>query len=334
MIFSDSVFKSLKGLFPKILSKDSEYSIELLLGGGNNKIFLIKTGIYRYILKQYFQHKDDPRNRLQNEYQFLQYASEEQVACIPAPIEINESENLGLYTFIEGRKADLSDVKAESLSAVTRFFQAINRNKEKALHLPHASEACFSYRNYVELIEKRIARFKDFYSETSLDRDVLKFLQQTFFPLWAKLQEELYKKGLLVDQEISLSQRCITPSDFGFHNILINQDKVHFVDFEYAGWDDPAKTICDFFLQPKVPVSLQFYDRIAEEMACVASEPEECLQRAKVIFPFCQLKWCLILLNSFSQIGRTRRRFSYSQEMQEQENQFLKAKELLNNITI
>ena len=29
--------------------------------------------------------------------------------------------------------------------------------------------------------------------------------------------------------------------------------RLWFIDFEYAGWDDPAKTVCDFFCQPGLP---------------------------------------------------------------------------------
>ena len=47
------------------------------------------------------------------------------------------------------------------------------------------------------------------------------------------------------------SERCLSPSDFGFHNAICDVNGVyHFVDFEYFGWDDPAKMICDFILHP------------------------------------------------------------------------------------
>ena len=39
----------------------------------------------------------------------------------------------------------------------------------------------------------------------------------------------------------------ISPSDFGFHNALRTNTGPVFFDFEFSGWDDPAKTIIDFF---------------------------------------------------------------------------------------
>ena len=38
-----------------------------------------------------------------------------------------------------------------------------------------------------------------------------------------------------------------SPSDFGFHNILCEDGRLNFVDFEYAGIDDLAKSARRFF---------------------------------------------------------------------------------------
>ena len=53
---------------------------------------------------------------------------------------------------------------------------------------------------------------------------------------------------------------CLSPSDFGFHNALVDDDgQVTFLDFEYAGRDDPAKLVSDFFCQPEIPVPLDYH---------------------------------------------------------------------------
>src|SRR5258708_29751946 len=41
---------------------------------------------------------------------------------------------------------------------------------------------------------------------------------------------------------------------FGFHNALLRpSQELCFLDFEYAGHDDPAKMVGDFFSQPAIP---------------------------------------------------------------------------------
>ena len=51
----------------------------------------------------------------------------------------------------------------------------------------------------------------------------------------------------------------LSPSDFGFHNILSHHNNLYYIDFEYAGWDDPYKLIADFILNPdyKIPIKYQ-----------------------------------------------------------------------------
>ena len=44
-------------------------------------------------------------------------------------------------------------------------------------------------------------------------------------------QNSILKK---IDEEDSI----LSPSDFGFHNIISKNQKLYFIDFEYAGWDD------------------------------------------------------------------------------------------------
>ena len=39
----------------------------------------------------------------------------------------------------------------------------------------------------------------------------------------------------------------MSPSDFGLQNTLFTKNKLFFIDFEYAGLDDPAKCLLDFF---------------------------------------------------------------------------------------
>ena len=79
-----------------------------------------------------------------------------------------------------------------------------------------------------------------------------------------------------MDQVLAAEDCCLSPSDFGFHNALLDDEgKLTFLDFEYAGRDDPAKLVSDFFCQPEVPVPLSlhahFIDRIAQGLGLDAA---------------------------------------------------------------
>ena len=108
--------------------------------------------------------------------------------------------------------------------------------------------------------------------------------------------------------------RCISPSDFGFHNALVQPDgKLFFIDFEYAGWDDPAKTLCDFYCQPELPVPRSTWNQFADAMAGLAADAILERQRQEELFPLYQVKWCCILLNEFTVDAARRREFAAPQ---------------------
>lgn len=117
--------------------------------------------------------------------------------------------------------------------------------------------------------------------------------------------------GLSLENELPWQERCISPSDFGFHNALLTDDgRLRFIDFEYAGWDDPAKTVCDFFCQPALPVPLEYYGTFIDAVVAGLQEPQKHCQRIDLLLPVYQIKWCCILLNNFLEVGSWRRHFA------------------------
>ena len=117
--------------------------------------------------------------------------------------------------------------------------------------------------------------------------------------------------GLLPDVPLRTDDRCLSPSDFGFHNaILANDGRLRFIDFEYAGWDDPSKLICDFFCQPAVPAPPQAFERFARAVVAEFPNPAIHLARARLLLPIYRVKWVCIMLNEFLPVGGSRRAFS------------------------
>jgi hypothetical protein len=96
------------------------------------------------------------------------------------------------------------------------------------------------------------------------------------------------------------AEHCVSPSDFGFHNVLVGEDdRLSFLDFEYAGWDDPAKLVCDFFWQPRFPVPLALREPFVRSVLAFSREIAFHRERVHLLDPLFGLKWCCILLNPF-----------------------------------
>lgn len=304
----------------------------LLTGGANNRVYKLTFKQQNpLILKQYFQHLNDKRFRLQAEFLFLQYVWKMGIRNVPEPLFFSLECNAALYAYIPGRPVQVTDLSNELIQEMIAFFQAINRQKSEAAHLPLASDACFSIKDYLRITEKRIERLQNVPIETPLEKELSTFCTDSLIPKWTRIKTRCECKAALhYAHSIPYQDHCISPSDFGFHNALIADGrKLFFIDFEYAGWDDPCKTVCDLFCQPKIPIQEKYFSLLSHAISSTVADPDSCLQRIEILLPVIQMKWCCILLNAFTQVGKNRRAFSYSDENAHKEKQLNKAKQLL-----
>jgi hypothetical protein len=268
-------------------------------------------------LKRYFQHPNDPRQRLHAEYHFLEYAWNLGLRCIPEPILEDQPANAAIYSYIAGQP--VAKVSESLIQQTIDFFLQLNSCRRDALQLPNASEACFSIQEHVETIEKRVKRLQSFEHP-----DLNEFLTR-LIPKWENIKKSI---DLSSDHLLSADERCISPSDFGFHNAVLRENgEIAFIDFEYAGWDDPAKTVCDFFCQPRVPIPSSFFPLVSQQFTSIASHPAHAFERIRQLLDAYRIKWCCIILNGFSPIGQTRRTFAQMDEQKEE--QLKKANQLL-----
>jgi hypothetical protein len=143
------------------------------------------------------------------------------------------------------------------------------------------------------------------------------FVAEELAPAWqsvlAAARAHAAAAGLTHDRPLDPADRCVSPSDFGFHNALREPDgRLRFIDFEYAGWDDPAKLVCDFFCQPAVPAPPGAFDRFAAAVGRRSAEPAALVARTNLLLPVYRVKWVCIMLNEFLPVGGSRRAFAGS----------------------
>ncbi|MBI5346634.1 MAG: phosphotransferase [Chlamydiae bacterium] len=327
MITEDVIFS----IVTKIKFKDEFVNFFPLNGGANNRVYLLNFKNSKLILKHYFKDKNDLRKRLFAEFSFLTYTHQNNISCVPKPIFCDEKLNIGLYSYLDGRKAIPSDVNEKTIKEAIDFYLLLNENKENGKHLPKASEGCFSIQEYLDIIEKRISILLN---EPSQEKEAILFIKNDLLSTWQEVKKKTIVDAshlkLSIEESLSLEERCITPSDFGFHNVIVNAEKIYFIDFEYAGWDDPAKTICDFFCQPAIKISEDYLELFSQKIAENFKNPKKCQDRIKLVFPLCQVKWICIMLNIFINIGKKRRDFSNVEE--QKQAQLQKGIELLKNL--
>jgi hypothetical protein len=289
-------------------------SLVPLAGGANNRVFRVEAKNGEAVLKCYFRHPDDTRDRLGAEFTFAKFAWTVGVRSITEPLGCDPAAGLGLFQFVPGDRLTPSDVCEASIKQATEFIRDLNaaRHLPLAARLPIASEACFSIAEHIGTVDRRIAQLTTISSSAART-----FVKNELIPTWEDIRVVAVASAcdsrLSLDRPLEPVARCVSPSDFGFHNALLQSDGcVRFIDFEYAGWDDPAKLVSDFFCQPAVPVPAHFFENFAHSVASCFPEPELVLSRARTLLPVYRVKWVCILLNEFLRTSGARRAFSLS----------------------
>jgi hypothetical protein len=288
-----------------------------MAGGANNRVFRIDAGTTSFLLKSYFRHPDDPRDRLGAEFAFAEFAWRHGVRCIPKPLACDAAAGLGLFEFVFGQSMKGSMPGEPAVEQALDFFRTLNRARQEpdAAKLPRASESCLSLDDHFHMVDRRVERLQLLPMGTATDVAAARFVEKELLPAWCQVlaiaRTAAAAHCLSTEAPLPTSERCISPSDFGFHNaILANDGRLRFIDFEYAGWDDPSKVICDFYCQPAAPAPVHTFDHFARAIAAEFPTPAIHMARAGLLLPVYRLKWVCIMLNDFLPVGGSRRDFS------------------------
>lgn len=286
-------------------------SIAPCVTGGNNRVFRVTSGKKSYLAKWYFGSAHDTRARLENEWLFLEYATSIHLPNVPYPVAKDAVANMAIYSFLEGHRPDLitEDMVGQASQWIIKLNHQLDNPRARALHA--ASESCFSANAHIELLRNRLLRLKNYVNTHAAFAQMLAQMET----LSLRYQEQLLRGyealGLAPQDPLPDEERCLSPSDFGFHNTLVSANgHVQFIDFEYAGWDDPAKMICDFFLHPGVPVNARWAPIFIEQLKPMRVDFDRMIARARLLYPWLGLRWCCIVLNVFVPEWAARRQFA------------------------
>lgn len=290
-------------------------SVEPLAGGRNNRVFRVDfTGGTAAVLKAYHQDPRDPRDRLQAEWNFLSYVGARGVGKVPRPLASDPPKHAALYSFVPGTRATVVD--DDLVRQAVAFAIAINQTPHQPEQLAPASEACFTLNGHLETVDRRVARLRDLDADAPHIDEARAFVDNRLNALWENVRTSIVRQAGVrgVPLEAAVVRSVVSPSDFGFHNALIDtKGQATFLDFEYAGRDDPAKLICDFFCQPELVVPFGCYAEFTGALAAGLGLQDEDLWRARLLLDAYRVKWVCIMLNEFSAVDARRRAFASAQ---------------------
>jgi len=285
-----------------------------LSGGRNNQVYRLDTDDGEpLVIKRYFRDARDSRDRLGAEWSFITHAWSRGIRSVPEPLACDAHEQAGLYGFVPGHKLAAAELKPAHVDAAIDFVLAVNERPRPAL--APASEACFSFTEHIATVERRISRLTTLDAAAPHAAEARRLVTAKLQPAWAAVKARIVAgaaaAGLATDAVLATDDGCLSPSDFGFHNALADDaGRLTFLDFEYAGRDDPAKLVSDFFCQPEVPVSLSLHAHFIERMAQGLGLDSAYVTRCRLLLDAYQIKWTCIILNDFLPLGAARRAYA------------------------
>lgn len=292
--------------------------VERIGGGRNSRIFKLTFADGPPLaLKAYFRHPGDTRDRLRTEFGAFSFLWEHGVRAVPRPVAADPARSWAAYEFIEGERIGPGRAGEAELAAALELavqLRELSRNPSSR-RLGAASEAFFSVAEILENIRARLERLRAVEPRDEPSQALREFLQGELTPALEAITRwstaRLAAAGQTAARRLGESERTLSPSDFGFHNALRRPDgRVIFLDFEYFGWDDPAKMISDFLLHPAMELSAPLKRRFVSGLLARFGDWPWLSARLEAVYPLFGLKWCLILLNEFVPEALRRREFA------------------------
>jgi len=273
-------------------------SLERLKGGINNCVFRCCDKTTTWVIKGYPPFELGRRDRMEAEIQFLEYSNHVAPGFTPALIHSDPDrrcvvlENLAGSLFCEGVPPP-----KQAVEAAVRFMHLLNHDLRQAqgyIQLD-AAEGFLSLRQHLSNLQGRLELMSTSHlrkSDKSLAETLLQHIRYEFDSVKERTNSSI-DQGKIEDA-INPDQICISPSDFGFHNAISTANGIKFIDFEFAGWDDPAKATLDFSFQPRVPVFRYGFPLLS---TWNLRRQRYISKRCQYLAPILRLKWLCILLS-------------------------------------
>lgn len=295
-------------------------SICKLGGGRNSRVYKVTSDInIIYCVKFYFTSNVDSKDRLFIESTAFSNLRKCGFHSIPNVIAVDRKMNMAVYSYIEGYKYETHEYF--NIAKVVDFIISLQDEKVHNIFLSFAdaADASFSLNEIFADIERRFDRLSNHKSINSTAFS--NFYFNELLPFYGEEKDAAIERSTNygIDSATLLDDhlKILSPSDFGLHNIIISGDgRLNYIDFEYFGWDTPEKCINDFLLHPGFTLPYSTRMKFKELLCYSLQNDKDVLFRTNNTYKLYGIKWCLIILNVFSENDLNRRMFSDSSDQE------------------
>jgi hypothetical protein len=331
-LFLKSDYENAVQIFQWVCKKNVN-KIEKVIGGGNSEVFKVTCTDAIYAMKLYPEMQNgDWRNRQKNEELACGFLSRQKIKA-PKIFASDFRFNACVFDWVDGEQ--ISVVTDEDLKVALKFLSELNAKKSEAFDLiGDASEACFSPHLLINQVDDRIQKLL-----AQNNHHLNSFLVDEVFGAY-----EIAKKSMLIgmpkvdlDRQLAEEFKALSPSDFGFHNaIRTKNNDVMFLDFEYFGFDDPAKLICDFLWHPGMNLSEKMRRDWVLGALKIYDADNKLSERVNSLWALYGVRWILIILKRVKMTEHQSNNFHFSKDLDrtniENEVQIKKAQKIICHI--
>ncbi len=277
-------------------------------GGKNSQILRLKTSSADIAVKLFHSGDGSRKDNFFREKAAYELLSEKGFSNILKYYFSDEDRLFLVLKYIDGKNCRNMPADAAMIEQAVDFAMKLYRLSEKKHNIGKASEAGFTIEEVFAITGKRLDRLKSLPGDKGIYLDLFDFLKR--FEAYFQGLENHMKNMDEFNRKLRTHEITLSPSDFGFHNAVMNNTgELFFLDFEHFGLDDPAKLIADFVLHPAMALTDEtkrdFVFKMLEGFNIKGLQ-----SRLRVLYPVFALKWCMIFLNEFISNDLERRRFA------------------------
>jgi hypothetical protein len=299
---SDALIRAARAMLDVPIS-----GMEQIGGGRNSQVFKLTSSCGDYLLKRYCA-----AQRLDVEFSAFSFLRAQGITAVPEAIASDRDNAIGIYVFVAGEPVSSGNVTGRDIADCVDFIGQLKSVRGPDT-IQDAAEAFFCLADIEANVRARLGRLEKRERDSSAEGELAAFLDQRFCPVLERAvrsaRQSYAGMGMTPSQPLAVEDRILSPSDFGFHNAVRTAGGMVFVDFEYFGWDDPAKLVSDFMLHPGMDIPMAARQRFRDEVIGNLGAPD-LAWRQEALLPVFGLKWCLILLNEFLRTDYARREFA------------------------
>lgn len=283
--------------FSKIVEELAGCSVDQLIpcrSGRNSRVYKVTCGNDTFALKSYPPKASDPRDRFGTEISALKFYEANNNPYAPRLLGVDVLHGVALMEWVDGCfiNTPTSDDVDCAIDFIARTHaDEINGGDGFGL----ATEPCLCGE---DLDRHLVLRIEKFISIARQEPELNRFLVDELAHVLERARN--YAHGTDFSRKLPRYKQSLIPADFGFHNAIKAADGyMHFIDFEYFGWDDPVRLAADFLLHPGMALDDENKSRFRRGMIDIFQADAEFEQRLLQLMPLYGIRWALILLNEF-----------------------------------